>query len=125
MGSTSDAMWIVEEMLEEILGRVYSRDIQEKFEAEKNDRIMVNKTKSDEQVTLEMSKEEKMHDWVNMIDEEMKELIGKCFPGEVGGNPENNVSEKKEEQFPEYAKMGFNWKEVEPIFKGQSESWIT
>jgi len=118
-------MWIVEEMLEEILGRVYSRDVQEKFEAEKitekSDRIMVNQEKFDEQMTLEMSKVEKMHDWVNLIDEEMKELIGKCFPDEVGGKQENIVIEKKEEKFPKYATMGFNWKEVEPIFKGQSD----
>jgi len=98
MIATSDAMWIVEEMLEEILGRVYSRDVKEKFEAEKitekSDRIMVNQEKFDEQMTLEMSKVEKMHDWVDLIDEEMKELIGKCFPDEVGGNPENIVIEK-------------------------------
>ena len=42
----------------------------------------------------------------------MKELIG---------DPENIVIEKKEEKFPKYAMMGFNWKEVEAIFKGQSE----
>jgi len=125
MSSTSDAVWIVEEMLEEILGMVYFRDVQEKFEAEKvtekSDRIMVDEKKFDEKMTHEMSKVEKEHDWVKLIDEEMKELIGKCFPDEVGGNPENIVIEKKEEKFPKYATMGFNWKEVEPIFKGQSE----
>jgi len=110
-------VWIVEEMLEEILGMVYSRDVQEKFEAEKSDRIMLDVKKFDEQMTHEISKVEKEHDWVNLIDEEMKELVGKCFPN----NPENIVIEKKEEKFPKYSTMGFNWKEVEPIFKGQSE----
>jgi len=117
MSSTSDAVWIVEEMLEEILGMIYSRDVQEKFEAEKSDRIMLDVKKFDEQMTHEISKVEKEHDWVNLIDEEMKELVGKCFPN----NPENIVIEKKEEKFPKYSTMGFNWKEVEPIFKGQSE----
>jgi hypothetical protein len=51
----------------------------------------------------------------------MKELIGKCFPDEESGNPENNVIERKEEKFPRYKRVGFNWKEVDPIFKGQSE----
>ena len=121
MSSTSDTVWIVEEMLEEILGMVYSRDVQEKFEAEKvtekSDRIMLDAKKFDKQMTHEISKVEKEHDWVNLIDEEMKELVGKCFPN----NPENIIIEKKEEKSPKYSTMGFNWKEVEPIFKGQSE----
>jgi hypothetical protein len=115
-------MWIVEELLEEILGMVYFRDVQEKFEeekvTEKSDRIMVEEKKLDETMTHKISKVEKEHDWVKLIDEEMKELIGKCFPDEESGNPENNVIEKKEEKFPEYEKMGFNWKKIEPIFKG-------
>jgi hypothetical protein len=72
----------------------------------------------------------------------MKELIGKCFSEEVGGNVETIVSkeidegmkemiddeenvnrkdiviERKEKKFPEYKTVGFNWKEVDPIFKG-------
>ncbi len=46
MSATSDAVWIVREVLEEILGMVYFRDVQEKFEAEMvtetNDRIEVS-----------------------------------------------------------------------------------
>jgi len=72
----------------------------------------------------------------------LKELIGKYFSEEVGGNvetivceeidegmkevigDEENVNrkdiviERKEKKFPEYKTMGFNWKEVDPIFKG-------
>jgi len=51
------------------------------------------------------------------IDADMKEVIDK----KEGGNPVNIVIKKKEEKFPKYATMGFNWKEVEPIFKGQFE----
>jgi len=129
MSSTSDAVWIVEEMLEEILGMVYFRDVQEKFEAEKvtekSDRIEVD---------------EKC-DWVSLIDEEKKSWIdgdaspadcdfcfGKCICEEIDAEMKEVIGEKKkkkEKKFPEYAMMRFNWKEVEPIFKGQSERWMT
>jgi len=47
------------------------------------------------------------------IDEEMKNVIG-------GGdnNRKDTVIERKEEKIPVYETMGFNWKEVDPIFKG-------
>ncbi len=148
MSATSDAVWIVRDVLEEILGMVFFRDVQEKFEAEmiteKNDRIEVN---------------EKC-DWVSLIDAEKKSWIdgdcdcdcdcsceatseemkfvdgdvkpadcdfcfGRCICEEKGGNHETNVTERKERKFPEYAMMRFNWKEVEPIFKGQLERWMT
>jgi len=141
MSATTDAVWIVKELMDEILGMIHFRDVEKKFDA---------------RMTHEMSEVEEEHDWVKLIDAEMKELIGgdcdcdvdyscatgseevkhvdgdatpaycdfcfgKCICDEVGGNPENIVIEKKEEKFPKYATMGFNWKEVEPIFKGQSE----
>jgi hypothetical protein len=46
--------------------------------------------------------------------EEMKEVIS----GVERGNRKDIVIEKKEEKFPVYKAMGFNWKEVDPIFKG-------
>jgi len=127
MSVATDAVWIVEELLDEILGRINFRDVEKKF---------------NERKTHEMSEVKKEHDWVKLIDAEMKELIGKCFSEEVGGNAETIVCEevdegmkevigdeenvnrkdivieKKEEKFPEYKTMGFNWKEVDPIFKG-------
>jgi len=126
MSATSDAVWIVEELLDEILGRINFRDVEKKF---------------NERKTHEMSEVKKEHDWVKLIDAEMKELIGKCFSEEVGGNVETIVCEEidegmkevivdeetmnrkdivieKEEKFLEYKAMGFNWKEVDPIFKG-------
>jgi len=123
MSATSDAVWIVEELLDEILGRINFRDVETEF---------------NERKIHEMSEQ----DWVKLIDADMKELLGKCFPEEVGGNAETIVCEevdegmkevigdeenvnrkdivieKKEEKFPEYKTMGFNWKEVDPIFKG-------
>jgi hypothetical protein len=48
------------------------------------------------------------------IDAEMKEVIGDV----ESGNRKDIVIEKKEEKFPVYKTMGFNWKEVDPIFKG-------
>ena len=47
--------------------------------------------------------------------------FGKCICDEENGNQKDVVIEKKEEKFPKYATMGFNWKEVDPIFKGQLE----
>jgi hypothetical protein len=96
-------MWIVEKLL--------NRDVEKKF---------------NEKVTHEMSKVEKEHDWIKLIDKEMKELIGKCFSNEIGsnaetivceeidaemkevigdeknGNQKDIVIEKKEEKFPRY-----------------------
>jgi len=141
MSATTDAVWIVKELMDEILGMIHFRDVEKKF---------------DERMTHEMSEVEEEHDWVKLIDAEMKEWIGgdcdcdvdcscatgseevkhvdgdarpadcdfcfgKCICEEEDGNPVNIVIEKKEEKFPKYETMGFNWKEVEPIFKGQSE----
>ncbi len=137
MSAPSDAVWIVRELLEEIIGMVHFREVQEEFEAKKAD------------VKSEVKEE---HDWVSLIDAEEKEMIGgdcdcdvdcdceevkpvdrdarpadcdfcfgKCICEEKGGNRKDIVIEKKEEKFPKYETMGFNWKEVEPIFKGQSE----
>ncbi len=50
--------------------------------------------------------------------------IGKCICENEGGNPENIVIERKEEKFPKDTTMGFNWKEVESIFKGQLEETL-
>ncbi len=64
MSVSSDAVWIVRDVLEEILGMVFFRDVQEKFEAEmiteKSDRIEVN---------------EKC-DWVSLINAEKKWIDG-------------------------------------------------
>jgi len=127
MSVATDAVWIVEELFDEIIGRVNFRDVEKKF---------------NERKTHDMSEVKKEHEWEKLIDAEMKELIGKCFSEEVGGNKETIVCEeldegmkevigdeenvnrkdivieKKEEKFVEYKTMGFNWKEVDPIFKG-------
>jgi len=122
MSGTSDAVWIVEELLDEILDRITLRDME---------------TENIERETHEMSEK----DWIELIDADMKELLGKCFIERLGRKAESTISGemdeqmkevivdeadmnrkdiviKKEKKFPEYKAMGFNWKEVDPIFKG-------
>ena len=137
MSITSDAVWIVKELMDEILGMVHL----EKFKEVMDGRIT--------DVKSEVMEE---HDWVKQIEAEEQEMIGKkmamksvdkdetpvecdfCFDeciceeideemkeviGDVkSGNRKDIVVEKKEEKFPMYKTMGFNWKEVDPIFKG-------
>ena len=86
MSVASDAVWIVEELLDEILGRINFRDVEKKF---------------NERKTHKMSEVKKEHDWVKLMDAEMKELIGKCFSNEVGGNAETIVCEEVDEEMKE------------------------
>jgi hypothetical protein len=122
MSGTSDAVWIVEELLDEILDRLTLRDME---------------TENIERETHERSEKE----WIELIDADMKELLGECFIESLDRKAENIISEKMDEQMkevivdnknmnrkdivtkeeqklPEYKAMGFNWREVEPIFKG-------
>ena len=134
MNDSSDAVWIVRELLDEIIGMAHFRKVQEEFEAKKGD------------VKSEVKEE---HDWVNLIDAEELEMIGgdcecdtdckcevvshpmdvkpvdcdfcfgRCICDDESGNLKDIVTEKKEEEFPTYEAMAFNWEEVDPIFKGQ------
>jgi hypothetical protein len=137
MSAPTDAVWIVKELLEEIIGMAHFRKVEEEIEAKKGD------------VKSEVKEE---HDWVSLIDAEEQEMIGKmvkpldkeatpvdcdfCFDkcicdevdaemkemidgDEKSGNQKGIVIEKKEVKFPKYETMRFNWKEVDPIFKGQ------
>jgi len=150
MSAPTDAVWIVKELLEEIIGMAHFRKVEEEFEAKKGD------------VKSEVKEE---HDWVSLIYAEEQEMIGrdcdcdtdcnckvvkpvdkdatpvdcdfcfdKCICDEVdaemkeliggdeeSGNQKDIVIEKKKEKFQKYKTMGFNWKEVDPIFKGQLE----
>ena len=139
MSAPTDAVWIVKELLEEIIGMAHFRKVEEEIEAKKGD------------VKSEVKEE---HDWVSLIDAEEQEMIGKvvkpvdkdaapidcdfCFDkcicdevdaemkemidgDEKSGNQKDIVIEKKEVKFPKYETMRFNWKEVDPIFKGQLE----
>jgi HD superfamily phosphohydrolase len=120
MSGASDAVWIVEELLDEIIDRIISRDLRKEFNEKK---------------THEMSEVKQAIDFVKMMDEDMKDLLRRCFSMKDSGNTEtiviektdegmknvnrkDIVTEKKEEKLQEYKTMGFNWKEVEPIFKG-------
>ena len=137
MSITSDAVRIVKELIDEILGMVHLGRVQEMMDGRMTD------------VKSEVMEE---HDWVKQIEAEEQEMIGKkmvvkpvnmdatpvecdfCFDkciceeidaemkevigGVERGNRKDIVIEKKEEKFPVYKTMGFNWKEVDPIFKG-------
>ena len=140
MSITSDAVWIVKELIDEILGMVHLGKVQEMM---------------DGRITDVKSKVMEEHDWVKQIEAEEQEMIGKkmvvkpvdkdatpvdcdfyfdeyiceeigaemkeMIGDEEGSNRKDIVIEKKEERFPEYTTMGFNRKEVETIFKGQFE----
>ena len=122
MSGTSDAVWIVEELLDEILGRIFLRDME---------------TENIERETHERSEKE----WMELMDADMKELLGSSFIESLDRRAENILREKmdeqveemivdnknmnredivtkKEQKLSEYKAMGFNWREVEPIFKG-------
>jgi len=122
MSGTSDAVWIVEELLDEILGRIFLRDME---------------TENIERETHERSEKE----WMELMDADMKELLGRSFIESLDRRAENILREKideqveemivdnknriredivtkKEQKLSEYKAMGFNWREVEPIFKG-------
>ena len=122
MSGTSDAVWIVEELLDEILDRIFLRDME---------------TENIERETHERSEKE----WMELMDADMKELLGRSFIESLDRRAENILSEKMDEQAKEmivdnmnmnredivtkkeqelrvYKAMGFNWREVEPIFKG-------
>ena len=122
MSGTSDAVWIVEELLDEILGRIFLQDME---------------TENIERETHEKSEKE----WMDLMDADMKELLGRSFIESLDRRAENILSEKmdeqveemivddknmnredivtkKEQKMREYKAMGFNWREVEPIFKG-------
>ena len=122
MSGTSDAVWIVEELLDEILGRIFLQDME---------------TENIERETHERSEKE----WMELMDADMKELLGRSFIESLDRRAENILREKmdeqvkemivdnknmnredivtkKEQKLREYKAMGFNWREVEPIFKG-------
>jgi len=139
MSDSNDAVWIVKEVLEEIIGMTHFRKVQKELEEKKGNAE---------------SKMKEEHDWARLINEQEQEMIGKtvkpvdkdaepvecdfCFDkcickevvaeikemidnNEKSGKRKDIVNEKKEVKFSKYEMMGFNWKEVDPIFKGQLE----
>jgi len=115
-------VWIVEELLDEILGRIKFRDMEKKF---------------NEKMTHEASEVKKEHDWAKTDRRGVVGVDRQMFLRGVGGNVETIISEKKvegmkemidneknvnqkdivierkEKKFREYKTVGFN-----PIFKG-------
>jgi len=135
MSITSDAVRIVKELIDEILGMVHLGKVQEMMDGRMTD------------VKSEVMEE---HDWVKQVEAEEQEKIvkkvvksvdkgamsiecdfcmEKCICEElyaeikevIGGVERSNRKDivmEKEKKVQEYKTMGFNWKEVDPIFKG-------
>jgi len=135
MSITSDAVRIVKELVDEILGMVHLGRVQEMMD----DRMTTGKSEVMEE-----------HDWVKEVEAEEKEKFvrrvvkpvdvnaidvecdfchGQCIckelyeemKEEMSGVERVNredIAMKKEETVQEYKAMGFNWKQVDPIFKG-------
>ena len=58
-------------------------------------------------------------EWMELMDADMKELLGRSFIESLDRRAENILREKMDEQkLSEYKAMGFNWREVKPIFQG-------
>jgi len=136
MSITSDAVRIVKELIDEILGRVHFRKVQEMM---------------DGRITDVKSEVKEEHDWVKQVEVEEQEkfvkkvvkpvdkdethvkcdfCIGFCMCEElyeemkevIGGVERSNRKDivmEKEEKVQEYKTMRFNWKKVDPIFKGE------
>jgi hypothetical protein len=135
MSITSDAVRIVKELIDEILGMVHLGRVQEMM---------------DGRMTTGKSEVMEEHDWVKEVEAEEKEKFvkrvvkpvdvkaiyvecdfchGQCIceelyeemKEEISGMERVNrkdIAMKKEETVQEYKAMGFNWKQVDPIFKG-------
>jgi hypothetical protein len=135
MSITSDAVRIVKELIDEILGMVHLGRVQEMM---------------DGRMTTVKSEVMEEHDWVKEVEAEEQEkfvkkvvksvdgdamsvecdfCLEKCICEElyeemkevIGGVERSNRKDivmEKEEKVQVYKTMGFNWKEVDPIFKG-------
>jgi hypothetical protein len=135
MSITSDAVRIVKELVDEILGMVHLGRVQEMMD----DRMTTGKSEVMEE-----------HDWVKEVEAEEKEKFvrrvvepvdentidvecdfchGQCICKELNEEMKEEMSGvervnrkdiamKKEETVQEYKAMGFNWEQVDSIFKG-------
>jgi len=135
MSITSDAVRIVKELIDEILGMVHLGRVQEMM---------------DDGITTVKREVMKEHDWVKEVEAEEQEkfvkkvvksvdgkkisvecdfCVGQCICEElyeeikeaISGVERSNQKKivmEKEETVQEYKAMGFNWEQVDPIFKG-------
>ena len=131
MSITSDAVRIVKELVDEILGMEHLGRVQEMM---------------DDRMTTVKSEVMEEHDWVKEVEAEEQEKFVKKVVKSVDGKAmsvecdfchgqcickelheemsgvervnRKDITMKKEETVQEYKAMGFNWKQVDPIFKG-------
>jgi len=135
MSITSDAVRIVKELVDEILEMVHLGRVQEM----KDDRMTTGKSEVMEEhdwvKEVEAEEKEKFVKKVmksidgNTMSVECELCLEKCICEElfaerkevIGGmerSNRKNIVIEKEEKIQMYKTMGFNWKEVDPISKG-------
>ncbi len=120
MSETTDAMEFVMELIEETIGRIFLREIEETIEEEKmwwigNDCDFcfgdcICGEKGDKMQSVDAD--------VNVANVEEDDDVKERF-SDFEKFDEVNVN-RKEMKFPEYGRMNFNWQEVNALFKGQS-----
>ena len=134
MSITSDAVSIVKELVDEILGMEHLGRVQEMMDGrittgksevmEEQDWVKEVEAEEQEKFVKKVMKPDKDEIHVKCdfcigfcmceeLYEEMKEVIGG-----VERSNRKDIVMKKEETVQEYKAMGFNWKQVEPVFKG-------
>ncbi len=144
MSGTSDAMKIVMELIEETIGKIVLRDakkfVEEKEAARMGDKINVDVAEDDKANWVDNMDSERNDMWwidggesdkvnvadVKVNDDEVESDKVRSADAEkddkINVDKENNgESEVDEMKFPEYGRMNFNWKEVKPLYTGQSE----
>ena len=131
----TDAEWIVRELLDELIGMAHFRKIEKEMEAKKKGDVKnVAKEEQDWVNLMDAEKQEDIDEdcecetdcdceVTESVDEDESVVdcdlcFGRCVCDEENEDRKDVVVEKKEEKLPGYANMRFNWKEVDPIFKG-------
>ena len=131
----TDAEWIVRELLDELIGMAHFRKIEKEMEAKKKGDVKnVAKEEHDWVNLMDAEKQEDIGEdcecdtdcdceVTESVDEDESVVdcdfcFGRCVCDKENEDRKDVVIEKKEEKLPGYANMRFNWKEVDPIFKG-------
>ena len=121
MSETTDAMEFVMELIEETIGRIFLREIEETVEVKKMwwidndcdcDCDCTCGEKGDKMQSVDANVEV-----ANVEVDDNKKSVKERF-SDFEKFDEVNVN-RKEMKFLEYGRMNFNWQEVNALFKGQ------
>ena len=144
MSGQSDAVRIVMELIEETIVKIVLRDVkkfvEEKKTARMDDKTNVDVAEDDKADWVNIIDSERNDMWwidggesdkanvadVKVNDDEVESDKVKSADAKKEDNinvdeEDNGESEVDEMKFPEYDRMNFNWKEVKPLYTGQSE----